>query len=173
MPEVAGIIDTRELRRTLGCFATGVTVVTTLDGDGRPRGMTANSFTSVSLEPALILVCVAKSAPIMAVLENAAGFVVNILEERQRELSQRFATPGIDRFHGLDWRPGSTGAPVLTDTLAHLDCGTHQRIDAGDHVILIGQVVHFARNDADPLIFCRGNYAAVANPALQLASSPP
>jgi flavin reductase (DIM6/NTAB) family NADH-FMN oxidoreductase RutF len=173
MSAAAANIDTRELRRTLGCFATGVTVVTTLDDDGRPRGMTANSFTSVSLDPALILVCVARSAPIMAVLENAAGFVVNILEEQQRDLSQRFATPGIDKFHGLDWRAGSTGSPILTETLAYLDCGMHQRIDAGDHVILIGQVVDFARNDAAPLIYCRGAYAAVANPALQHTASPP
>jgi flavin reductase (DIM6/NTAB) family NADH-FMN oxidoreductase RutF len=172
MSAAAMTLDTRELRRTLGCFATGVTVVTTLDSDGRPRGMTANSFTSVSLDPALILVCVAKSAPIMAVLEKAAGFVVNILEEQQRHLSQRFATPGIDKFHGVDWRAGSTGAPILAETLAHLDCGMHQRVDAGDHVILIGQVVDFARNEAAPLLFCRGNYAAVADPAFQLPIAP-
>lgn len=168
----AEIIDLRELRRTLGCFATGVTIVTTLDSAGRPRGMTANSFTSVSLDPALILVCVAKSAPIMTVLDRTEGFVVNILEERQRDLSQRFATPGIDKFLGLTWHPGSSGAPILDSTLAHLDCSMHQRVDAGDHVILIGQVMDFARNDAAPLVFCRGNYAAIADPTMARAATP-
>lgn len=156
------ISDIRELRRTLGCFATGVTVVTTLDASGQPRGMTANSFTSVSLDPALILICVAKTAPILAAFDTAEGFAVNILEEQQRDLSQRFATPSPDKFAGLNWRPGVTGAPVLSETVAYLDCRLHQRIEAGDHVILIGAVADYGRSDASPLLFCRGSYGAIA-----------
>ena len=154
--------DIRELRRTLGCFATGVTVVTTLDAAGQPRGMTANSFTSVSLDPALILVCVAKSAPILAAFETGEGFAVNILEETQRDLSTRFATPSADKFAGVTWQPRITGAPVLNDVLAYLDCRLHQRIDAGDHVILIGAIADYGRSDASPLLFCRGSYGAIA-----------
>ncbi|MDY0885511.1 flavin reductase family protein [Dongia soli] len=159
---VAATSDIRELRRTLGCFATGVTVVTTLDATGQPRGMTANSFTSVSLEPALILVCVAKSVPILAAFDSAEGFAVNILDEQQRDLSTRFATPSADKFAGVSWRPRITGAPVLDNVLAYLDCRLHQRIDAGDHVILIGAVADYGRIDASPLLFCRGSYGAIA-----------
>ncbi len=157
------ISDLRELRRTLGCFATGVTIVTTLDGDGQPRGMTANSFTSVSLDPALILVCVAKSAPIMAAFDSAGGFAVNILDEQQQHLSQRFATPSADKFAGLDWRAGVSGAPVLGDTLAFFDCRMHQQIEAGDHIILIGAVADFGSTNAPPLLFCKGSYGAIAS----------
>lgn len=152
----------RELRRTLGSFATGVTVVTTLDDTGRPRGMTANSFTSVSLDPPLILVCVAKAAPICAAFQSAAGFGVNILSESQRDLSQRFATPMSNRFAGLSWRRGQVGAPLLDGSLAFLDCRMRERIEAGDHLILLGQVEDFGRTEQPPLVFCRGAYVPVS-----------
>src|SRR5690348_51321 len=94
-------IDRGELRQALGCFATGVTIVTAYDPDGRPRGMTANSFTSVSLDPPLVLVCVATSAPLWTVLAAAPAFSVNVLSEHQRDISQRFATPTADKFAGI------------------------------------------------------------------------
>src|SRR5437667_153340 len=107
-------LDPGELRKTFGCFATGVTIVTAYDADGQPRGMTANSFTSVSLDPPLILVCVATAAPIWSVLAEAPGFAVNVLSEQQQDISQRFATPVPDKFAGTAWRePGVQGGPIL------------------------------------------------------------
>lgn len=165
-------IDPRELRRTLASFATGVTVVTTLDETGQPRGMTANSFTSVSLDPPLILVCVAKAAPISTAFEAAPAFAVNILSESQRALSQRFATPMADRFAGLGWRRGRADAPILDGSLAFLDCRMRERIEAGDHVILLGQVEDFGRTEQQPLIFCQGRYLNAHHQDPQATSRP-
>lgn len=156
-------IDPRELRQTLGCFATGVTIVTAYDSDGRPRGMTANSFTSVSLAPPLILVCVATSTPIWPVLAEAPGFAVNVLSEHQREISQRFAAPVADKFAGLAWRaPDRHGGPILDDVAAHLVCRRERQVEIGDHMLLIGEVLDFARSPSRPLIFHQGAYRAVA-----------
>lgn len=157
------MLDQRELRQTFGCFATGVTVVTTRDVAGNPRGMTANSFASVSLEPPLVMVCVSTSAPIWKALAQAGGFAVNVLADDQRNLSQRFATPLPDKFADLAWRAGPTGAPILDGVVAHLDCRTYRHVEAGDHVILLGEVVDFARRRAAPLIFAQGAYAALAS----------
>ena len=159
----ADTIDPRELRRTLGCFATGVTIVTAYDGDGRPRGMTANSFTPVSLNPPLILVCVATTTPIWPVLAEAAGFAVNVLSEHQQEISQRFATPVADKFAGLSWRePAQRGGPILAEVAAHLVCRRERHVEIGDHMLLIGEVLDFERSAARPLIFHQGAYGAVA-----------
>jgi flavin reductase (DIM6/NTAB) family NADH-FMN oxidoreductase RutF len=155
------VSDRSELRRTLGTFATGVTVVTTLDQAGCPRGMTANSFTSVSLDPPLVLVCVAKAAPICIAFRAAEGFAVNILSEGQRELSQRFASRMPDRFAGLSWHQGASGAPILDGSLAFLDCRAREQIEAGDHVILIGEVEEFGRTAQSPLLFSQGAYLSV------------
>lgn len=156
-------IDPRELRQAFGCFATGVTIVTAVDAEGRPRGMTANSFTSVSLEPPLILVCVATQAPIWSVLATAPGFSVNVLSEHQREVSQQFATPLADKFAGIDWRPAPTvGGPVLAGVAAHLCCRRDRQLEVGDHMLLIGEVFDFARAPSRPLIFHQGAYRAVA-----------
>ena len=151
-------IDPRELRNALGAFMTGVTVVTTLDETGSPRGLTANSFTSVSLDPPLVLFCIAKTAASCPVFAEAAQFAINILTEEQREVSGRFASNIADRFAGGDWRPGETGSPVLSGAAAWLDCRMHDQVDAGDHLILIGRVVAFDYSSANPLGFCRGAY---------------
>ena len=156
-------IDPRELRQALGCFATGVTIITTTDSGGRPRGMTANSFTSVSLDPPLILVCVATAAPLWPVLAAAPGFAVNVLSEHQREVSQQFATPVADKFAGIDWRHApTTGGPILDGVAAHLCCRRDRQVEVGDHMLLIGHVVDFARAPSRPLIFHQGAYRAVA-----------
>ena len=153
-------VDVHELRRALGTFATGVTVVTTLDVEGAPRGFTANSFTSVSLEPALILVCLAKSAASCPVFEKAESYSVNILAEDQRDVSALFSSPGGDRFAAVDWSTRATGCPVIDGVVAWLDCRMHEIVDAGDHLILIGRVVDFGYSASRPLGYCRGAYVA-------------
>ena len=151
--------DSRTLRDALGCFATGVTVVTCLDADGKPVGLTANSFTSVSLDPPLLLVCIAKQAASAGAMVGATHFAVNVLQTGQQPASIRFATRHEDRFGLNDWSPGEYGAPVLEKSLGVFECETHGVHDGGDHHMLIGQVVK-ARFDAslDPLLYFRGSY---------------
>ena len=151
-------MDTLELRRAFGCFVTGVTVVTAIDGEGRPRGFTANSFTSVSLDPPLVLVCIARTAGSYALFSTTAHFAINILSEEQRPISTRFASKEADKFAQVEWRAGRTGSPLISGTVAWLDCRTEQQIDAGDHLILVGRVLDFRHSTQTPLGFCRGNY---------------
>lgn len=151
-------IDPRELRKALGCFLTGVTVVTSFDAEGAPRGFTANSFTSVSLDPPLVLVCIAHTAGSYDVFKGATHYAVNILSESQRVVSGVFAARAADKFAGIAWRPGPAGSPILPDTVAWLDCVVHERVPAGDHLILLGRVVGFDHTPHTPLGFCRGNY---------------
>ena len=157
-------IDPIALRRAFGTFVTGVTVITTLEADGTPRGMTANSFTSVSLDPPLLLVCVAKSASSYAVFKAADCFAVNILHEGQVDVSATFASKAQDKFQSVNHDRAHTGAPVLTDSLTWFDCSLHSAVDAGDHAILIGQVRAFGTSPTAPLGFCRGRYASVKDP---------
>ncbi|MFO0996514.1 MAG: flavin reductase [Alphaproteobacteria bacterium] len=154
----AAPIDPRELRKALGCFLTGVTVVTGFDAGGAPRGFTANSFTSVSLEPPLVLVCIAHSAGSYDVFKEASHYAVNILSESQRVVSGVFAARAADKFAGIAWRRGPAGSPILPDTVAWLDCVVHERVPAGDHLILLGRVVGFDHTPHTPLGYCRGNY---------------
>ena len=151
-------IEPMDLRRALGAFATGVTVVTTMDADGSPRGFTANSFTSVSLDPPLILVCLAKRAASCPVFQAAKSFAVNILSEDQKAVSTAFSSPGVDRFTTVDWSARATGCPILADVVAWLDCRMQEVVDAGDHYILIGRIVDYDYAPASPLGFCRGAY---------------
>ncbi len=153
-----GDIDLRALRQTLGCFVTGVTVVTALDGAGAPRGFTANSFTSVSLEPPLILFCIGKNAGSFDTFRTCGSFAVNILSESQREISNRFAGKVADRFAQIGWQPGQSGAPLLEGALGWLECTTEERIDAGDHVIVVGRVIAFRSGGDRPLGYFRGAY---------------
>lgn len=150
--------DSSELRDALGAFVTGVTVVTTLDGDHEPRGFTANSFTSVSLEPPLVLVCIGKAAGSSPVFQEARGFAVNILAEDQRDVSHAFASGRRDRFATVRWIPGPAGNPVFQGAAAWVDCAAQQKIDAGDHVILIGRVIGCGHAPLKPLGYCRGAY---------------
>lgn len=153
-------IDPRALRRAFGAFATGVTIATTLDAEGAPVGFTANSFSSVSLEPPLLLVCLAETALSFAAFRDAGRFAVNILGAQQRSLSTAFATRGADKFNGVPWRPERTGAPVIEGAVAWFDCETHQIVPAGDHAILLGRVVAFGTTDGAPLGYCRGAYVS-------------
>ena len=151
--------DPRTLRDALGSFATGVTVVTCFDEQGRPFGLTVNSFTSVSLEPPLLLVCIAKDAASAPALIAAEHFAVNVLQTGQQPASIRFSTKVEDRFGPNDWSPGEFGAPVLRESLGVFECGNHAVHEAGDHHILVGQVLKASFDPAlDPLLYFRRRY---------------
>jgi flavin reductase (DIM6/NTAB) family NADH-FMN oxidoreductase RutF len=161
---LATTIDPLALRKAFGTFVTGVTVITTRDASGQPRGMTANSFTSVSLDPPLLLVCIGKSAASFSVFERSDSFAVNLLHEEQTALSNLFASKSSEKFAALSHDRIHTGAPILTDCLTWFDCTVHDRVDAGDHLILIGAVQAFGTSPSAPLGFCRGRYAVVKDP---------
>ncbi|MES2327254.1 MAG: flavin reductase family protein [Pseudomonadota bacterium] len=151
--------DPRTLRDALGSFATGVTVVTCLTPDGSPAGLTVNSFTSVSLDPPLLLVCLAKPAASAAALIEATQFAVNVLQTGQQPASIRFATRDEDRFGTTPWSCGEAGAPILKDSLGVFECERHAVYDGGDHHILVGQVVKASFDTSlDPLLYFRGSY---------------
>jgi flavin reductase (DIM6/NTAB) family NADH-FMN oxidoreductase RutF len=151
--------DPRTLRDALGCFATGVTVVTCLTDDGTPAGLTVNSFTSVSLDPPLLLVCLHKKAASAPALTSAEFFAINVLQAQQQPASIRFSTREEDRFGGTSWACGEAGAPILEDSLSVFECKRYAVYDGGDHDILVGEVVKASFDAAvDPLLFFRGRY---------------
>lgn len=168
---VNSTLDSRELRNALGAFATGVTVVTAMQPDGTPRGFTANSFTSVSLDPPLVLVCVAKTAGSCAIMQASDHMAINILAEDQKDVSASFASRNGTRFEGIEWWKGASGAPILPGTAAMLDCLMERHIDAGDHVILIGRVIDFAHTSIAPLGYCRGAYVSFGAERAALAAA--
>ncbi|MBK1840463.1 flavin reductase family protein [Azospirillum sp. YIM B02556] len=150
-------------------FPTGVTVVTVLDEEGNPRGITANSFTSVSLDPPLVLVCIGNRSFSFPIFCSAPSFAVNLLHEGQADVSGLFASRSPEKFQSTGFGPKHTGAPVLADCLTWFDCTVHDRVIAGDHLVLIGRVQAFGpsataggtASRAAPLGFCRGRYATV------------
>ncbi|MDC7713667.1 flavin reductase [Vogesella sp. LYT5W] len=151
-------IDVMEFRKALGAFVTGVTVVSTRQSDGTPRGFTANSFTSVSLDPALLLICIGKTAASYPVFSDTQQFSISILAEDQKQVSSIFASKAADKFEQVAWHQGVTGSPIIDGAAAWFDCVTHQLVDAGDHIILIGRVVDFSNTAASPLGYGRGAY---------------
>jgi flavin reductase (DIM6/NTAB) family NADH-FMN oxidoreductase RutF len=161
---IAAVIDPLVLRRAFGTFVTGVAIITSRDSAGNPRGMTANSFTSVSLDPPLVLICVAKSAASFSAFTASNCFAVNVLHESQVELSALFASKSPEKFRAVNHSPKHTGAPILTDSLTWFDCTVHETIDAGDHAIIIGRIQGFGTTGSAPLAFCKGRYARVAEP---------
>ena len=156
-------MNIRDYRRALGSFPTGVTIVTAFDGDHQPWGLTANSFTSVSLEPPVISVCIAKSGRVFPTLSGSDHFAVNILSADQQDLAMHFASNVENRFTDTEWTAGNA-APLLPGASAHLDCTVHNRVDAGDHEILLGRVVDYTHTPVPPLVFCRGNFFAAPQP---------
>ena len=152
-------VDPYEFRRALGCFVTGVTVVMTTDELGVPRGFTANSFSSVSLDPPLVSVCIDRGISSYRVFSGCSGFSISILGESQRDVSNLFASRSREKFAHVAWRSSQiTRSPRLADSVAWFDCVPYRSVDAGDHLILIGRVVDFGYSDQSPLSFCRGNY---------------
>jgi flavin reductase (DIM6/NTAB) family NADH-FMN oxidoreductase RutF len=153
-------VDPLEFRRVMGHFPTGVSVITTVH-DGELHGMTANSFTSVSLDPMLVLACLSCGARTALAIQSAGHFAVNILAEDQEEVSQRFAKPGQDHFEGLDVIRGHRGLPLIPGALAYLVCAVDDVVQAGDHDIVLGRVedCQASRNGVNPLVFFKGTYS--------------
>lgn len=156
--EAAGF-DPRDLRRALGSFATGVTIVTARRNDGAPVGLTVNSFSSVSLEPPLILWSLSVYAPSLPAMQEATHFAVNILAEDQTDLSNRFAKPSSDKFAGVKITEGIEGLPLIDGAVAYFQCRNESRYYGGDHVIFLGLVEDYAHGGQTPLVFCQGRYA--------------
>ncbi len=164
------MFDPRAFRNALGHFATGVTVVTTRDLDGQPVGVTVNSFSSVSLDPPLILWSLAKKSYSLAAFENHPAFAVHVLASNQQDLSDRFARAGTDKFADLPVAEGFEGVPLLPHCAAVFQCSVTHRHDGGDHVILIGRVQRFATEERPPLLFYRGRYATPETEAIPFTS---
>lgn len=164
--------DPRDLRRAFGRFGTGVTVVTTRCFDGQRVGVTANSFNTVSLEPPIVLWSLASRSPNLENFRQAGRFVVNVLAREQMHLSQRFSRPAEDKFAGVAHQEGLGGLPVLEGCVAAIECVTLNSHLIGDHVLFLGRVQRYAYGDAEPLLFCNGQYLETrALPPLPAASA--
>jgi flavin reductase (DIM6/NTAB) family NADH-FMN oxidoreductase RutF len=154
--------DLQKLRDCLGNFATGVTVVTCTDASGKPCGITANSFSSVSLDPPLVLWNIAKVSNSLQAYLDAKYFAIHILSQDQQELSSHFATADHTLFDSVDYRISDSGVPILPGSLACLECRTHQIHDCGDHHIIIGEIKQYRFDDRPPLLFFGGQYVELA-----------
>ncbi|MBI3569089.1 MAG: flavin reductase family protein [Gemmatimonadetes bacterium] len=154
-------VDATTFRRVLGSFASGVTVVAVRGDDGADHGMTVSAFCSVSLEPPLVLVCIDHAATCAPRIAAATHAGISILGGEQAALSRRFADPAADRFDGVAVVRGVTGVPLLDGALAHLECRLVARYEAGDHAIVVGEVVAATATGDDPLVYFRGQYRAV------------
>ena len=151
-------IDAQELRRVMGHFATGVTVITTKDQSGTPQGLTANAFMSLSLNPPLVLISVDKGATCYGCFQSGNGFTVNFLGEDQEDVSRKFATKGADKFADLQWRAGDNGAAVIEGSLGHVECKITETFEGGDHTIVLGEILNAEATGERPLLFFRGKY---------------
>jgi flavin reductase (DIM6/NTAB) family NADH-FMN oxidoreductase RutF len=154
-------LDTWLYRRTCAQFVTGITVVTTLDTHQHPHGMTINSFSSVSLDPPLVLVSIDLRNAILGHFISSSWFAVNVLAEHQEELSRRFSTASENRFLGVNWHEGLSGVPLLEGVLAQLECFVVRTFEAGDHTVLIGEVRRAGYNEGKPLVFFDSGYHTV------------
>lgn len=148
-----------EFRKALGAFATGVTIITTRDGEGKPLGLTCNSFNSVSLNPPLVLWSLAQNALSLPVFKSAAHWAVHVLASDQEELSARFARRGLDKFAGLATETGEGDLPLLSGCTARFECRNAFQYEGGDHTIFVGEVLKFERSERPPLVFHSGKYA--------------
>jgi flavin reductase (DIM6/NTAB) family NADH-FMN oxidoreductase RutF len=148
-----------EFRSVLGRFPSGVTVVTTKDEDGSDEGMTVSAFSSVSLDPPLVLICIEKTASAYKALTTASGFVVNVLSASQEQIARRFSIIDIDRFEGVGYSRSPNGLAVLDDVLGVIECATFAMHDAGDHTIIVGEVEAARAQSGTPLLYYRGGYA--------------
>ncbi len=151
-------MDLQELRRVMGHFATGVTVITTMDKAGTPFGLTANAFTSLSLNPPLVLICIDKTVQCYSCFEESKVFAVNVLSEDQEELSRRFATKGIEKFSGIKWHRSEVGVALLDGAISTIECKVVHGYDGGDHTIYLGEIVRARCSGDRPLIFFKGQY---------------
>src|SRR6202000_2183132 len=151
-------IDPRDFRNALGTYATGVTIITATGPDGKPVGITCNSFASVSLNPPLVLWSLVLYSSSLSAFQNASHFTVHVLGASQQALANRFAKSSDDKFAGVDWTPGLGGAPLLAECCASFQCRTADRYYGGDHVIFLGAVEAYSYNRSEPLLFARGGF---------------
>jgi flavin reductase (DIM6/NTAB) family NADH-FMN oxidoreductase RutF/flavin-dependent dehydrogenase len=156
--EQADRFDRRDFRRALGQFATGVTVITTRDAEGRRVGLTANSFTSLSLDPPLVLFCLDRGAPSLPAFLDCTHFGVNVLAADQHHLSRQFATPSMDKFAGVEALDGPGGVPLLEGVIARFTCRNTAHHEGGDHLIFVGEVEDYEAFEGEPLVFHSGFY---------------
>ncbi|GAA5164026.1 flavin reductase family protein [Viridibacterium curvum] len=154
--------STQSLRRSLGMFATGVTVVTTRDAEGEPVGLTVNSFNSVSLDPPLIVWSLSLSLPVRPVFEACTHYAVNVLAADQEAVSRQFASRKPDRFAGMDWHPGEHDVPLLNGCCANFVLRNTHMQPGGDHVVFISEVLWFTRSERDPLLYFGGAYRGLS-----------
>jgi len=158
------VIAPNDFRHVLGHFATGVTIISTCDAEGRPTGLTASAFSSVSLDPPLILVCVDHKAQSYPALRDTGRFAVNVLGHHQEHVSRRFATTRLDKFDEVAYRMSELGLPLVEGALAHLECTTVNAHQAGDHTIFVGRVESAHADGEHPLLYFRGKYQRLATP---------
>jgi flavin reductase (DIM6/NTAB) family NADH-FMN oxidoreductase RutF len=154
----SSVIDPRDFRNALGTFATGVTIITAAAADGKPFGLTCNSFASVSLNPPLVLWSLGMFSQALSVFQNASHFAVNVLGASQQALATKFAKSSENKFAGVEWTPGLGKAPILADSVANFQCRAANRYYGGDHVIFLGAVEAYTYNHKEPLLFARGDY---------------
>src|SRR3954470_4606840 len=154
----ASPIDPRDFRNALGTYATGVTIITAASADGKPYGLTCNSFASVSLNPPLVLWSLGMFSQGLNTFQNASHFAVNVLGASQQALAAKFAKSSGDKFSGVEWTPGLGNAPLLVDSVATFQCRAANRYYGGDHVIFLGAVEAYTYNRREPLLFARGGF---------------
>ncbi len=152
-------LDQDAFRAVMGRFATGVTVVTAVDVEGRERGMTVSAFASVSLEPPLVVMCIDRTASMYDTLFTGEYFAVNILSSTQESIARRFASTGAQQFEGIGFRAGENGLPLLNDVLAYVECRRVSSAAAGDHAVVVGETLTASLRDAKPLLYYRGGFA--------------
>jgi flavin reductase (DIM6/NTAB) family NADH-FMN oxidoreductase RutF len=157
-PGRPGAVTSEEFRHACGRFATGVTIATVMDSEGVPHGLTVSSFTSVSLAPPLVSICLGHAVSLIELFRASNHFGINILTEGQRPLSDHFARKGHDRFEGVSWTPGETGVPLIYDVLAAIECQVEQRIPVGDHDIFVGRMVAMRVTEGAPLLHFASGY---------------
>jgi flavin reductase (DIM6/NTAB) family NADH-FMN oxidoreductase RutF len=166
-PTTSAAVTAAAFRQAMGQFATGVTVITSVDADGRPVGTTANAISSLSLDPPLLLACFDQSSQTLAAIQAHGAFAVNVLAAPQQELSANFARRGLAAgWDSVPHQPGLTGSPRLHGVLATLECTVEHRLPGGDHEIIVGRVRDIQGGDAEaaPLLFWRGRYASLGGP---------
>jgi len=161
-PVHAAKLGSEEFRRACSRFATGITVASVLDASGMPLGLTVNSFSSVSLDPPLVLICLGHAVSIIDAFRESKHFGINVLDDSQQHLSERFARKGEDRFDGLEWYRGETGVPLLQGMLAVMECEVRERVTAGDHDIFVAEMVRAEAREGKPLIYYGSKYRVLA-----------
>jgi len=149
-------MDQNELRQAFGCFTTGVAIVTTSSEDFEPVGLTINSFTSLSLEPPLLMWGISKNAPSIEAFKYRRLFEVNVLSSYQKDLLKKFSTPSNDKFNDVNWEMSDNKLPKIKECVANFECVIHSIFPGGDHEIIVGKITNFSFNDRPPLILSRG-----------------